>query len=323
MHNDLIEVGWSESQWNRIVSVVNEEVQRARIATQILPVIGPEDRTAVSFSDFRMTFGNSNLPPPPPQRLDVSSVPDHPLTTIQVPVQLSSSEMGDAALEAALVKFRRAANIVARIEDAVVFTDRPIPGPPLVGVAGIPLVYRVTGGGPRPGQLFELGLLPVDAAGPASPLDTRPLVVVNPPPLQLPGLWPLPPGNAVGEQVTTAVIQALLALEANGHSGPFACALCPYFYEAVYTPNANLLMAKDRILPILNGPLVRSSAMNDYPFPYGVVIALGGSQVGLRVTSDINVKYVQATSEPRYLFRVSERLGLRVSDPSAIAVLTI
>src|SRR4051812_29816295 len=111
MHNDLVELGWSESQWNRIVSAVTEEAQRARVATQILPVIGPEDPTAVSFADFRMTYGNSNLPPPPAQRIDTGSVPDHALTTIQVPVQLSSSEMSDEALQAALVKFRRAANI--------------------------------------------------------------------------------------------------------------------------------------------------------------------------------------------------------------------
>jgi hypothetical protein len=111
-------------------------------------------------------------------------------------------------------------------------------------------------------------------------------------------------------------------LESRGQSRPFACALSPYLYEAVYTPNANFVAAKDRILPILNGPLVRSSAITDFPRPYGVVIALGGSPVSIRIASDIGVRFLQITDEPRFLFRISERIGLRVTDPAALVVLT-
>ena len=39
------------------------------------------------------------------------------------------------------------------------------------------------------------------------------------------------------------------------------------------------------------------------------------------VGSDISVRFIQLTPEPRYLFRVSERVALRVKEWSAVAVL--
>jgi hypothetical protein len=324
MNSDLVEAGWTEDQWNRIAGVVTEEAQKARVAAQILPVIGPEDRSAVAFPDFTLTAGDNPLGAIPEFRLNTNNVSSHPFTTIAAQVQLTTSEMADADLEAALVKFRRAANIVARIEDAVVFNDRTIAGPPVVGLVGVPGVFQVTGGGPPPGTAVELGLLPLDNGiarlTAVAPRLEGPLVAGPFP--------PGPPGSAQGVAVTQAIIQAMNLLERSGQSRPFACALSPYFYEAVYVPNASFIAAKDRVLPILNGPLVRSSAITELDMfgahnPYGVVIALGGSPVALRVASDISVRFLQVTDEPRYLFRVSERIGLRVTDPTALAVLRI
>jgi uncharacterized linocin/CFP29 family protein len=326
MNNDLVEAGWTDDQWSRILSVVTEEAQRARIAAQILPVVGPEDSATVAFSDFRLNIV-PNIPtlgPLPAGRLNTNNVPNHTFTTIAAQVQLTSSEVADPNLEAALVKFRRAANVVARIEDAIAFNDRTAPGIPLGGAAGIPPVYQVTGGGPPAGAAVELGLAPLDRGfGPVTPIGPRQQVVVAGGPLP-----PGPPPLGLDVNITQAIIQAMSLLEDAGQSAPFACVLSPYFYEAVYTPNGNFVAAKDRILPILNGPLLRSSALTDLdafnvPTPYGVVLALGGSPLALRVASDISVKFVQITEEPRYLFRVTERIGLRVTDPRAIAVLTI
>jgi hypothetical protein len=52
------------------------------------------------------------------------------------------------------------------------------------------------------------------------------------------------------------------------------------------------------------------------------VIALGGSPVSIRVASDIGVRFLQITDEPRFLFRISERIGLRVTDPEALVAIT-
>ncbi len=40
------------------------------------------------------------------------------------------------------------------------------------------------------------------------------------------------------------------------------------------------------------------------------------------MASDIHVKFLQTTLEPRYVFRVSEKVALRIKEDSAIAVLT-
>jgi uncharacterized linocin/CFP29 family protein len=318
MHNDLIEAGWTDAQWSRIVGIVTEEAQKSRVAARILPVVGPEDRAAVGFADFRISVN-----PRPRGRLETNNLPNHPLTTIAVPVQLTTAEVADPDLEAALVKFRRAANVVARLEDAVIFNDRLAPGRPLGGGLGVPFIDQVTGGGPAPGERRELGLLPLDLGlGVPTPVQPRQQV-------RLAGAaFSRNPRPRDGQRVVQAILRAMSLLENQGHNGPFACALSPYFFEAVYSPNLNFVAARDRILPILNGPLVRSSAITDEDLwgnlnPYGVVVALGGDLVALRVAADIAVRFVQTTAEPRYLFRVSERLGLRISDPTAIAVLTL
>jgi hypothetical protein len=51
---------------------------------------------------------------------------------------------------------------------------------------------------------------------------------------------------------------------------------------------------------------------------------LAASLVELVVATDINVTYLQTTAaiEPRIVFRVSERIALRIKDPGAIAVIT-
>jgi uncharacterized linocin/CFP29 family protein len=301
------DVGWTEDQWSRIMTTVAEEAQRARVGAQFLPVVGPEDPTAEAFADFRLGQDQNKYYQPPSQRIFTDNIPNHRLTTIAVPVFLRGQEVADAGLEAALVKFRRAANIVARVEDAFIFNDRLNSGTLASGVGGIPPVFVVTGGGPKQGEKVELGLLPENVGGAITPIGPRLSEVV------------LAPSG--GQQVATAIIRAMSQLEASGQNGPFACVLCPAFYEAVYDPNQNFVAAKDRILPILNGPILRASSISNGDPRLGAVIALGGQPVSLRVTVDLCVRYLQATPEPRYLFRLSERLGLRITDPKAIVVL--
>jgi uncharacterized linocin/CFP29 family protein len=328
MNSDLVEAGWTDDHWNRIVGAVTEEAQRGRVAAQMLPVVGPEDPTAVAYADFTLnSIANAGPGGVPAQRLDTNNIPEHPFTTIAVQVQLTSAEVADGNLEAALIKFRRAANILARLEDAMIFNDRVVSGRPAAGVAGVPLVDQVTGGGPRRGTAVELGLLPLDVGfGPLTPVNPRqPVRILGGAPVLPPPGAPAVP--AMGDNVARAIIQAMNLLEDAGQSAPFACALSPYLYEAVYAPNGNFVAAKDRILPILNGPLLRSSAITNVNFwgdwsPYGVVVALGGNPIAIRVAVDVGVRFVQVTEEPRFLFRVTERIGLRVTDPTAIAVLS-
>lgn len=120
--------------------------------------------------------------------------------------------------------------------------------------------------------------------------------------------------------IVTAVVEAVQKLEANGHYGPFACVLGSTLFTLAQTPSSgSLVLPSDRIIPFLTGPLLRSSTV---PLSSGVVVGLGGDPVELVVATDITVKFLQLTLEPRYVFRVYERIALRVKQPGAVCRLT-
>jgi uncharacterized linocin/CFP29 family protein len=301
MHSDLVELGWTDDHWSRIVSAVTEEAQKARVGAQILPLVGPEDSTTIAVPPFTLEARPMPQPAASSQRLHVDSDPTLFLTRISVNVFLHGREAADPNLTAALGMFRRAANYIARVEDSLVFNGRPGPNfAPPFGLAGIPDVTEVTGHG-APDGLF--------IAPPAGPPGGRTYVSVG---------ANANANAALGDQVVTAIIQSIDELDGRGQLGPYACALSPAFFEAICTPNANLVLPRDRILPFLQGPLVRSSAIQPN---YGVVVALSASPVELIVASDIDVQFLQTTLEPRLAFRVTERVALRIKETAAISVL--
>jgi uncharacterized linocin/CFP29 family protein len=305
MHADLVELGWTEEQWNRIVTTVTEEAQKARLAAQVLPVVGPEAPTTIALPNFTLTKGENPPPNEEPEyakdRLKVDSDPTLYLTTIAINVQLRTVEVADPELKAALVMFRRAANHIARIEDALIFNGRPGPDKkPQFGVNGIPDVYTVHGHSKVNGIFIDQGV--------PDPADSRIYLAIGAP----------DPDGSAGQPIVNAVVDAISQLEANGQLGPFACILGHQLFHDVCDPTSNLVLPRDRILPFLEGPLRRSSAIATN---WGAVIALSGNPVEIVVATDINVRFLQTTLEPRFVFRVSERVALRIEETKAIAVL--
>lgn len=299
MHSDLVEIGWTEDHLNRISAAISEEAQKARVGAQMLSVVGPLDPTTVAVPSYALTaVNNPRQPAWAAERLVVDSDPTLHLTKIAVNVYLRSREAGDQELNAALAMFRRAANYVARIEDALVFNGRAANLPPAFGLGGIPPVHRITGHG-----VLD-GLFPI--AGPAALNGRSSFSVAAAPPAPL------------GDQVITLIIRSINALDAAGQLGPYACALSPALFEAICTPNASLVLPRDRILPFLQGPLLRSSAIRD---GQGVVIALSASPVELVVASDIHLNFLQTTEEAQLAFQVSERVALRIKEHAAISTL--
>ena len=298
MHSDLVEVGWSEEHLNRIESAVTEEAQKARVAAQVLSVVGPLDPTTVAVPSYALSARNNplgGLGSVSDRRLQVSSDPTLYLTKIAVNVYLRSREAADPELNAALTMFRRAANYIARIEDALIFNGRPGEDAlPFYGMAGIPDVHRVTGGGAVEGLML----------GPPGSRSQVSVASLS--------------GDGQGENVITAIVRSINMLEAAGQLGPYACVLSPTLFEAVCTPNGSYVLPRDRILPFLQGPLLRSSAIQD---PYGVVVALSASPIELVVASDIHVRFLQTTEQARLAFQVSERVALRIKESAAISIL--
>ena len=392
----LENLGWTEDQWNRICSAVTEEAQKARVAAQLLPVSGPEDPTTVAVPRFALTnVGNPSSPPP--RRLNVDSDPSLALTTIAVNVQLRTHEIADPDLKAALVMFRRAANYVARVEDALIFNGRSAPGTPApltFGIGAAPSVGTsiLADAGIKAGDaaknamtnrteidIARVGIAVMAAAAAAHDIAAAPAAVrdavkgaggtpdaekaafaaaakaiaavvpVLPAPLRgIPAVYQVtadggdvpgvlqgvparldgrgytrlrlanPPNFTKGQRIVRGVVEAVDKLERKGQLGPYACILSQTLFEDACDPTGSLVLPRDRILPFLQGPLLRSSTVAN---GYGAVIALSGNPVEIVVAADICVRFLQATPEPRFVFRVSERVALRVIEDSAIAIL--
>jgi uncharacterized linocin/CFP29 family protein len=305
MTTDNPQVPWTDEQWARVNQVVQEEASRARVAATFLPLIGP----LPGDTDFvrRENIVYPALPAAPPPPMNQIAVNDRTviqLATLQVTVPVRGAQMVDPEMTSVLALFRRAANVLARLEDAAVFRGlipdlrylpqirfRPVGGLAGPGVGLGQEVWEITGGQTLPGLLHP----------------TNPLILVI----------ALPP--VLGNALVPAVSQAIGILEGNGHFGPFALVLGDNLFLAAQTPTGALVLPQDRIIPFLGGgSLLRSSTL---PNRAGVMVALGGTPVELIVATDVCLQFLQLTVEPVFVFRVCEKMVLRVKERSAIVTI--
>jgi hypothetical protein len=328
MTTDNPQVPWTDEQWARANKVVQEEASRARIAATFLPLLGPlpGDTDFVRQEVIRYyQFPPPPAPPPPPPPfpqpiiLGINDRPVIQLATLQVRVPVRGAQMADPEMTSVLALFRRAANVVARLEDAVVFRGL-VPDPLFPPPPGFPpnrFAPPINVGPPPPQRVWEI------TGGQVSR-----------------GLWadavpwaqwvPMPPPPANRDtRLVRGVARAIGRLEARGHFGPFAVVLDGRLFLVAQTPTPNLVLPQDRILPFLGGgPLLRSSTLNTaalipppFPplvFPSGLVVALGGEPVELVIATDVCVQFLQVTAEPLFVFRVCEKMALRIKEPGAI-----
>jgi uncharacterized linocin/CFP29 family protein len=344
MANDP-QVPWTDEQWGRVNQVIQEEAKRARVAATFLPLYGPLPadtdfvrRQGISYaSPAALADAARNeinaagaeytaaLNPRAPRYLDAAAalqrltsaqdivrrrqlnIDDRDtirLATLQVMVPVRNAQMADPELSSALALFRRAANVLARVEDAVVFRglvpDPTNPGgyAPPGSLVGLPRIWQITGA--------------VDAAGLWAPDGRLRREVL--------------PGRAdQGPQIVAAVSGAIGDLEQNGHFGPFAVVLGQGLFLVAQTPDpGSLVLPQDRIIPFLGGgPLLRSSTLDEFAGNSGIVVALGGAPVELVVATDVCVQFLQVTSEPIFLFRVCEKIALRIRERHAIVQLFV
>ena len=315
----LANLGWTEDQWNRICSTVIEEAQRARVAAQLLPTTGPEEQSTLAIPRFSI----SSVAGQGREALVANSDPDLYITRIGVNIELRSHEAADPHLGAALQMFRRAANVIARVEDSLVFYGRrsqPLgASPPSIlnnPPAGLPVIYDITQDTHNVDGLFQWLVGPTFLGDPGVGLKRG--SYLRPPSLAdtfHAGLQATKFGGSLGDGVVNTIIASINAIEGRGYVGPFACALGSNLFEAICTPAPSLVLPRDRILPFLQGPLLRSSALKPDD---GLVVSLTGNPVELVVASEIYVRFLQMTTDARVLFRVSERVAVRIKDAGAI-----
>jgi uncharacterized linocin/CFP29 family protein len=286
------QVPWTDEQWARVNDTIQQEASRARVAASFLPLYGPLPADTDYVSTDRVTDPRPGLRAPVPTTIaDTTTVP---VPTLQVRVHVRGAQMADPELTSALQLFRRAANVLARLEDAIAFRGQPRrdQGPP-AAVAGLPSIWQILGGNASAG-LYD------GAGGGAAPVRGATL-------------------TDVGAQLVTSVSAAISTLEDNGHFGPFAVVLGQELFTASTESTVAQVMPQDRIMPFLEGgPLLRSSLLDPLT---GVVVALGGAPVELVVATDVSLNFLQVTTDPSFVFRVYEKVVLRIKQPNAIATL--
>jgi uncharacterized linocin/CFP29 family protein len=285
-------VPWTEEQWALVTQTVQKEASRARVAASFLPLYGPLPPD----TDFvrKEALNYTKAPTEERQRMVVDDKSTVPLATLDVKVWLRGAQMADPNLTSALQMFRRAANVLARLEDAVVFqgqagVDKGPPADPHTGVSatdGLPNIWEISGGSEYRGLL--------QAAVQTNPLEGDPDLVIQ-------------------------VTEAIGCLERKGHLGPFAVVLGEALFADAQKPSTSLVLPSDRIIPFLGGgPLLRSSTL---PKNLGVVVALGGSPIDLVVATDLSISFLQVTTDPYFVFRVYEKIVLRIKEEGAIELL--
>jgi hypothetical protein len=270
--------------------VIQEEAQRARVAATFLPLYGPlpADTDFVRLEEISDTG---------PLRIDDKKT--RLLSTLQLNVNVRDAQLADPELTSVLALFRRAANVLARLEDALIFNGQPAPdSPPKYGAPGAG--EKIYGGENWDGLLQSA----FTTEGPVTDGDT----------------------------LVTGVTDAIGALEGKGHFGPFAVVLSQDLFSIAQKPMLLLtngtkgpsFVPQDRILPLLGGgSLLRSSAL---PGGSGVVVALGGAPIELVVATDMSLQFLQVTEEPRleprFVFRVFEKMVLRIRQKAIVALTT-
>jgi uncharacterized linocin/CFP29 family protein len=279
MAYDYSPISWTDEQWARVTDTIHQEASRARVAARFLPLYGPlpGDTDYVARDSVKVDEAEN--------RLVVDDTTTIPVPTLQVKVYVRGAQMADPELTSVLLLFRRAANVLARLEDALVFRGQEATskGPELANP--LPPIWQILGGSTSPGLLNGAGKKDTVAAN--------------------------------GDSLVKGVSKSIGTLESAGHFGPFAVVLGQVLFTAVQTPSpGSLVLPQDRIIPFLEGgSLLRSTLLPDNQ---GIVVALGGSPVELVVATDMSLNFLQVTTDPMFVFRVYEKVVLRIKEPEAI-----
>ena len=288
------QVPWTDEQWARVNQVIQEEANRARVAATFLPLYGPLPPDTDFVSKDVISYGAEEHGPSP--RMTIDDTNTIKLPTLQVKVYVRGAQMADPEMTSVLAMFRRAANVLARLEDAIVFNGQTeaYKGPGGDAIKGLQEIWEVLGGQESRGLL--------------APPDESSTVVVR------------AKEEDLGEKLVAKVSESIGLLENAGHFAPFAVVLDQNLFTGAQTPNdKSLVLPQDRIIPFLGGgSLLRSSTL---PRGCGVVVALGGAPVELVVATDVSLNFLQVTTDPMFVFRVYEKMVLRIKEKEAITAL--
>lgn len=219
------------------------------------------------------------------------------LLTVALPIKLTSTQQSEPDLVSALTLFARAANVVARTEDAIIFTGED------------PHILKICKVSPDP--------LKTNCLLNASNQTVPPVPHSSPPHHISPPYHTSPPCfPPLGDDLVTAVAEGIALLDSQGFLAPYALVLAENLFVVAETPSGSgLVLPSDRIRPLIEGPFLRSGAL---PCNQGVLVSLPSNPVEIVVASDIHVRFLQLNDHGEYIYRVSQRFVLRIKERDAI-----
>lgn len=287
------QLGWSDAQWQKVSDVVTEAFGKASVAGALLPCYGPLPASADTVRDQQLSadFDQSEL-------VSVTDDTTLKLFNLRAKVELSSEQVADESLSSALLAFRRAANGLALSQDEIVFRGY---SPSESGVVAGRLGNVLAGSPPKK---FK-GLTP----------SGRYLVQVVVPKQRSGRGGTSEESGAKGEEIVAQVANAIANLEKESHPGPFGCVLDKVLFTEAHRPSqGSMVLPADRIVPLLNGPFLRSGEMDD---DTGLVVSLGSGAVDLVVATPPKAQFLQQNDEAKYVFRVYVKFVLRLKDKNS------
>lgn len=320
----MSQLNWTEAQWNRVNSAITEEFNKASVAGACLPCYGPAGASMETVSRQGVSYDPSPLTP----NASTVTVVDNdttPFWTIRTYVYLNSQQVADENLSSALFAFRRAATILARAEDSLVFVGHD-PDPAPSGALQIPIGSVLTPAarlidwrkpstrddviGNTP--FFSRGLLTVRNDNTKNfPVASR----------EIRDTGGVLIADDFGEELVTQISSAIGELEKKGYPGPFACVLGQTAFVEAHRPNTgSLVLPADRITPMLGGPLLRSTKL---PKRHGVVASACGEALDIVVATVPKAQFLQVNADAKYVFRVYERFVLRIKDSDAVVTISL
>ena len=310
------QVDWTHEQWSRVKQTVLDEATKVGVAGSFLPCFGPLERSSTVVRAEILSDGSDDS-----LGIKVDDVATLRLCTLAVYVQLKHQQLSEDNLTGALSAFRRAANLLARAEDAIVFNGLPKSDPTSAELSmnQIPTQCKVTGGQKIRGLVQE--------GRPIRQNEEPELVVQEGEAVQSPSQQPELTLDEViretvpvisdpsGEGLVREIAQTVAILEARGHYGPFACVLGTDAFVTAHTPSNSLVLPRDRMEPILGMSLLRSSTLDPNQV---VVVALAGDPIDLVVATPPSVQFLNVTNDAKYLFRIYEKFVLRIKEMGAV-----
>jgi uncharacterized linocin/CFP29 family protein len=283
--HDGLALHWSPEVWHRIHAAVREEITRARCGAKFLPTFHvPPKATTVPADVVKDPVAGLGGPGPsiaPLGALYVDETATDQVNEIWVEFSLTGAQVEE---EEAIVHAlhnqhqvphqhqhqhqqlhastgislaTRAANILAQVEDSLLFQGQNATQTALIGGGSTAVGYRL--------QPIDLGLLNLLLPGGSVP----PLLGALPPGQIVP-VSPVTPYGSYHERTVAAIVQAVSILGGNGQYGAFAAVLHTRPYADAHSPlPSTLITPAEPIRHLMNAGFYGTVALPPFLTPAG------------------------------------------------------